>query len=114
MRKWGMKRNMMMNSSQNNEEQQVLIKQLVSSFMKDYSEQLNSKEKGNNNSFVFLENNTLQMLITYMFMHLDNNIGQVNRNEDESPDLEEISLSIDSMVNETRVAYEEIIDMLKE
>ncbi|MBM7573686.1 hypothetical protein [Aquibacillus albus] len=99
----------------NNEEQQLLVKQLIRSYMKEQTEQLNNENRENkNNSFVFLENNTLNMLLTYMFMQLDNRRDHDHREEVKSSDLEGISQSIDSMMEANRVFFEEIIDVLKE
>ncbi|WP_163537034.1 hypothetical protein [Gracilibacillus sp. YIM 98692] len=98
-------------NNKNNE----LMQQLIRNSMRQYTDRLNNEsQQKDNNSFIFLENNTLNMLMTYMFMHLENQQANGSRYEDPSPDLEEISLSLDSMIEESKAAFEEMIDILKE
>ncbi len=45
-------------------EQELLVKHVIRQFMKDQLNELKEDKQENNNSFVFLENSTLNMLIT--------------------------------------------------
>ncbi|MGP4038677.1 hypothetical protein ACTWP4_02025 [Gracilibacillus sp. D59] len=98
-----------------NNENNELMQQLIRNSMREYTDRLNNEsQQKDNNSFIFLENNTLNMLMTYMFMHLENQQDNGRKDEVQSADLEEISLSLDSMVEESKASFEEMIDILKE
>ncbi|MFD2046664.1 hypothetical protein ACFSTA_20610 [Ornithinibacillus salinisoli] len=104
-----------MNENHHNEEQQLLIKKIVDNYMKESTERLYNEDKEiTNNSFIFLENNTIHMIMTYMLMHLDTQRSQGNTNEVKSQDLQEISESLDSLIEENNLVFKEIINLLQE
>ena len=60
-------------------EQELLVKHVIRQFMKDQLNELKEDKQENNNSFVFLENSTLNMLIIYLLMNGERRTdGEVN------------------------------------
>ncbi|WP_085992738.1 hypothetical protein [Oceanobacillus senegalensis] len=103
-----------MNKNGNNEDQQLLIKQFIQDYMKDYTERLtNDYREKDDHSFIFLEGNTLYLLLTYMLNHLENKGENGNKEEFQLIDLEDISSTIDSMIMESKETFEEILDDLR-
>ena len=49
-------------------EQELFVKHMIRQIMKDQLNELKEDKQENNNSYVFLENSTLNMLILYMLM----------------------------------------------
>ncbi|WP_077624230.1 hypothetical protein [Sediminibacillus massiliensis] len=98
-----------------NNEEQHLLKELIRHQMKEYTDRMKKVDSGrDNNSFIFLENNTLDMLITYLFIQMDHQQNSENSDSGaNSADLEVILKSLDSMIDESRRAYNDIIDILK-
>ncbi|SFM06816.1 hypothetical protein SAMN04487943_10797 [Gracilibacillus orientalis] len=85
------------------------INQMVTQYMKDYMERISNEEHKKNNSFVYLENETLQMLIMYLFMKDDSNShNQPNLN------LSELVDKLDSHIINNRQGYGEVIQLLKD
>ncbi|WP_249872160.1 hypothetical protein [Oceanobacillus saliphilus] len=104
-----------MNSSQNNQDQQLLIKQLIRDYLKKNIKEVKKEDLEEDNSFVFLENKTLQIIITFILTHLDNHPFQNLKNVDaEASILEEIFPYMDAMIEENKIAFEEVINILKE
>ncbi|MBM7553622.1 hypothetical protein [Thalassobacillus pellis] len=92
----------------------LLIKQLLREYMQAHLEETKEKRDSKNNSFVFLENSTLNMLLIYLLMQMDNQgtPGETdNGNFDFAGDLENI---LDERMDEDAKAFEEIISILKE
>jgi hypothetical protein len=94
-----------------NEEMETLFKQSVHLFIKNHLETISQDLQANNSSFVYLENNMLQMMMTYLFMNMDNKYDQ--RIDPLDTDiLEQIEANLDSMIDENKNEFEEIFNML--
>jgi len=95
-------------------EQESLVKHLIQQFMKDQLNELKEGKQETNNSFVFLENSTLDMLILYMLM----NGGQRTKGEMNEDDgrLSNATIleGLDHVIVENEKGFEEIIALLKE
>ncbi|QBP40080.1 hypothetical protein [Paenisporosarcina antarctica] len=90
-------------------EQELLIKQGIRQFMKD---QINEPKEGNN-SFVYLENSTLNMLITYLLMNGNSRTyGEMDR-EDDGFSNNKILEDLDHIIEGSKQEFEEIITLLK-
>lgn len=94
-----------------NEEMEKLFKQSVHLFLKNHLETLSQDLQANNRSFVYLENNMLQMMMTYLFMNMDDKYDYQNDQLD-TDKLEKIEANLDSMIDESKNEFEEIFDML--
>ena len=89
-------------------EQDVFVKHIIRQFMK---EQLNErKDDKKDNSFIFLENRTLNMLIVYMLMNSQRFTSQDSSRDDQVKLLEEL----ERILVDNKKDYEEIIAILKE
>ena len=51
------------------DEKELVMKHVIRQFMKDQLNELAEDKQENNNSFVFLEKSTLNMVLTYLFMN---------------------------------------------
>ncbi|MBE1556785.1 hypothetical protein [Sporosarcina limicola] len=87
-------------------EQDLLVKHVIRQFMKNQLNELKEEKQEGNNSFVFLENSTLNMLIIHLLM---NGGRQTSRemNDDFLGELEQV-------IVETKKEFEEVIMLLKE
>jgi hypothetical protein len=95
-------------------EQELLVKNVIRQFMKNQIDDQEEVNKERNNSFVFLENNTLNMLITYMLMNRDHR-PSVEMNRDEvGLSQAEILEDLDQVISDSKKEFEEIITLLKE
>ncbi|WP_077319394.1 hypothetical protein [Virgibacillus proomii] len=94
-----------------NEEMETLFKQSVHLFIKNHLETISQDLQANNRSFVYLENNMLQMMMTYLFMNMDSKYD--HRIDPLDTDiLEQIEANLDSMIDENKNEFEEIFNML--
>ncbi|KHF39862.1 hypothetical protein [Halalkalibacter okhensis] len=97
-----------------NQEQELLFKQLTYHFMKEQLEQLKENKKEKNRSYVYLESNTLNMLLVYLLMHVNANQKHTTMKEQESELIpEEISDNLDSIITNNKENFEEILSYLK-
>ncbi|MCM3654507.1 hypothetical protein [Metabacillus litoralis] len=101
--------------TKDNKEQELLLKQLSSNFIKEQIEQIKNNKK-DNNSFIYLENNTLNMLIVYLLMDFearnrDNSTSISNEIEFSTNELNE---ELDSVINNNKKRFEEILNLLKQ
>lgn len=99
-----------MSDNQNNLDRQKLIKQLI----EGYEKELQDDEGQKDNSFVFLEKNTLHMFITFMLMLLDKQHNSDERSDEvESSALQELSSDLELIMEGNQKAFEELIHILK-
>ncbi|WP_332634775.1 hypothetical protein [Halalkalibacter flavus] len=98
-----------------NHEQELLFKQLTQYFMKEHLEQLKGNKKNKNNSFIYLESNTLNMLLIYLLVNLDNQQSHGTASSHESaPFPKEIFEELNSIIANNKEEFEEILSYLKE
>ncbi|MBZ5751983.1 hypothetical protein [Metabacillus rhizolycopersici] len=96
-----------------NQDQESLLKQITSKYIQEQLEKLNNTEKDNNSS-IYLESDTLNMLMVYLLMKKEarNNDKTANRNESELvPD--ELIEALDSIIVTNQKSFNEIISLLK-
>ncbi len=77
--------------------------------MKDYIDRIHKEDYKKNNSFVYLENETLHMLLMFLFMN--NNSKHIDSTHVNLSELTEI---LDRHIEENRQGYEELIQLLKD
>ncbi|NBJ71656.1 MULTISPECIES: hypothetical protein [Clostridia] len=94
-----------------NEEMEKLFNQSVRLFLKNHLETLNQDLQANNRSFVYLENNMLQMMMTYLFMNMDNK-AESRHNQVDMEKLEQIESDLDAIIDENKNEFEAIFDLL--
>ncbi len=99
----------------NNQEMHTHFKRFLQQYIKENMEELSVNREDQNNSFIFLEDRTLQLIITYMFMKLDSGLYRGDRNEKaESAKIDEIISELDVGLAESREGFEEVIRVLRE
>ena len=101
-------------SDLNGKEQELFVKQMIRQMMKDQLNELNTEKRENNNSFVFLENKTLNMVILYMLMKEEcwtngEKSGEVRRHSEG-----EIVEQLEQVIADNKKEFEEMITVLKE
>jgi DNA-binding ferritin-like protein (Dps family) len=84
-----------------------LVKQLISNYLTDYENQLEKGDTSGNGSFVMLDHQTLQMILTFLFAQLD-------QEEKQSVETVDIEANIDQLIKEQSEQYEKIIRKLEE
>ena len=95
-------------------EQKSIVKHLIQQFMKDQLNELKEGKQETNNSFVFLENSTLNMLILYMLMNGEHRTnGEMNEDDGRLSNVK-ILEDLDHVIVENKKEFEEIIALLKE
>lgn len=90
-------------------EQEILMQHVISKFMKD---QLNGIKEGKgeaNNSFVFLENSTLNMLIHYLLMNGKSRTPEKVNKDSQAENVDEL----DHIIADSKKDFEEILTLLK-
>ena len=91
-------------------EQNLVMQHVISQFMKDQLNGLKEDKRETNNSFVFLENSTLNMLILSLLMN-----GQRRTYGEVNADSEEETLEkLDHVIADNKKDFEEILTLLKE
>jgi hypothetical protein len=101
-------------SNQGDKEQELLMKNVIRQFMRNQLDDLEEVKNDRNNSFVFLENNTLNMLITYMLMNREYRPNQeVTRDEREFSQTE-ILEELDQLIADSKQEFDKIITLMKE
>ncbi|WP_087972261.1 hypothetical protein [Oceanobacillus rekensis] len=105
-----------MSNHQLNQKQKDLFKQLIRDQLNVNIDELKNKDQPKeDNSFVYLENETLQTIITNMLANLNMHYSPDNNNDGvEPPDLEDISSYLDTLIEDNKMAFEEVIAILKE
>jgi len=92
-------------------EQELFVKHIIRQFMKN---QLKEDKQENNNSFVFLENSTLNMLITYLLMNEERRTyGEKNKDIDKPSEAKTLE-KLEHIIANNKKEFEEIIALLKE
>ncbi|WP_339260412.1 hypothetical protein [Lysinibacillus sp. FSL K6-3209] len=91
------------------QKREIGLEQIVRQYMKDQLINVSDFKKEEDNSFAFLEKSTLQLLLASLLsgdkrVPVENGNGQI-----------ELSMAkqLDEMIEETKVQFEEIIDLLK-
>ncbi|PWU68231.1 MULTISPECIES: hypothetical protein [Gracilibacillus] len=87
---------------------QEWMKQFFDQYVKDFT------HHEGNRSFVFLENHTLQMVMTYLFMHLENQPITQKKEDISTEDFEQLERLLDEMIEESNMAHKEMITILQE
>ncbi|WP_163583353.1 hypothetical protein [Gracilibacillus saliphilus] len=90
------------------DQQSFDINQMISQYMKDYIDRIHKEDYKKNNSFVYLENETLHMLLMYLFMK-----NTSNNTDSSQVNLSELAEVLDRHIENNRQGYEEVIHLLK-
>ncbi|WP_010097601.1 hypothetical protein [Ornithinibacillus scapharcae] len=89
---------------------EITIKKLVDQYLQEQVQQLLKAEPKmeNNASFIFLDNQTINLLLLYLFIKGDNQPQTITSDiQNDSPDFEQLK-------QDNKNAFEEIIQMLKD
>jgi len=92
------------------DDKELVMKQVIRQFMKNQLTEMKEDKQENNNSFVFLEKSTLNMVLTYLFMNGERqNNGEVNEDSHVK-----ILGELEKIIADNKEDFEEIITLLKE
>ena len=94
-------------------EQELFVKSMIRQLMKDQLNELNT-ENQNNNSYVFLENKTLNMVILYLLMKEERGTTGENGGEVDRHSEVKIVEQLDQVIADNKKEFEEVITLLKE
>ncbi len=94
------------------EEMERLFKQSMHLFVRDHMEKLSQELQVDNRSFVYLENNMLQMIMTYLFMNVDKKYENYRNEPFDTNQLDELEANLDSMIDKSKAEFEAVFDML--
>ncbi len=91
------------------QKREIGLEQIVRQYMKDQLINVSDFKKEEDNSFAFLEKSTLQLLLASLLsgdkrVLVENGNGQFELS---------IVKQLDEMIEETKVQFEEVIDLLK-
>ncbi|WP_101846090.1 hypothetical protein [Halobacillus sp. Marseille-P3879] len=101
-------------TKQHEQDQELLVKHLIRQFMRDQLNDLKNDKKERNNSFVFLENNTLNMLIIHLLMNWDKrSTGSANDSSAGNEVMEWIE-ELNQVIKQSEEGFTEVITLLKE
>lgn len=89
---------------------ELMLKELTRDFINRQLQQMKNKGK-DNKSFVYLENQTLDLILTYLLMKMDRQHNEQHIESTVIPD--ELVQTIDEITNKEKKQFEEIIEMLK-
>jgi hypothetical protein len=97
-------------SSVDGKEDELFIDQMIRQLMKDQLKERSTENQNNNNSYVYLENSTLNLVILYLLMREERRTnGEVDRLS------EVISVeNLDQIIADIKKEFEETITLLKE
>ncbi|SER76339.1 hypothetical protein SAMN04487944_109167 [Gracilibacillus ureilyticus] len=84
-----------------------LGRQLIANYLKNYETQLEKKDGEGSGSFVFLDHQTLQMILAYMF-------AQMEQEQTDTYDTSEIELQIERIIAQQEEQFNGIIRILEE
>lgn len=101
-------------SNQGDKEQELLMKNVIRQFMRNQLDDIDNVKNDRNNSFVFLENNTLNMLITYLLMNREYRPTQeVTKDEGEFSQTKILEV-LDQLIADSKQEFDKIINLMKE
>lgn len=95
----------------NNDEMEELWKESIYSLIKNHVEALKEDTSSPNSSFVYLENNTLQMIMAYMFINMNRSTNYSNNSD--TAELADIENNLDALIDNSKKEFEIILGMLK-
>lgn len=100
------------------QEQNLLFKQLTHEYIKEQLEDLKNNQNDKNRSFIYLESKTLNMFILYMLLNMENKKSTIKGNDEDDDETvffsEELVKDIDSVIDRNKLAFDELISLLKE
>ena len=91
------------------EEQELLVQHVISQFMKNQLNGLKEDKGETNNSFIFLENSTLNMLILYLLMNGKSRTHEKVNEDSQAENVDEL----EHIIADSKKDFEEILTLLK-
>ncbi|MFQ3545255.1 hypothetical protein Q7A53_14325 [Halobacillus rhizosphaerae] len=96
-----------------NAEEELLLKKLMSHYLKGLLEDLHGHKKDTNSSFMFLDHKTIQLIIFYLLSNL--NKKTATKEAVQNPPLtKEVDAALQAVIEQNHQEFEDIIHMLKE
>ncbi|MFJ7972085.1 hypothetical protein [Psychrobacillus sp. NPDC096389] len=98
----------------NGNEHETSIKNLIRRLMKEQLDEQQEEKKENDNSFIFLESNTLNNLINYLLINQNNRKNTEMVDDKSMLSQEKILEELDRIIVDNQQEFEEVITLLKE
>lgn len=95
-------------------EQELFVKSMIRQLMNDQLNELNTENQENNNSYVFLENKTLNLVILYLLMKEERGTTGAKSREVDGHSEVKIIEQLEKVITDNKKEFEEIITLLKE
>lgn len=95
-------------------EQELLLKSMIRQLMTDKLNELNTENQENDNSYVFLENRTLNMVILYLLMKEERGTTGEKSAEIDRHFEGKIVEQLDQLIEDNKKEFEEVLTLLKE
>lgn len=86
------------------------MKHLIHQFMEEHLNGMSEEKQVDNNSFVYFEKNTLNLLLLYLLSNDSHGTADVKK----SADLTKVSEALEQMIADNEKEFEKIIELLKE
>ena len=96
--------------SQLEEEQLLLIEQIINQYIKDHFSNVKENLNENNNSFMFLEKSSLNLLLAHLLFM---NRQTANTVEKESLEGSALLAKLDDLIEENKREFEALMDLFR-
>ncbi|MER1986817.1 MAG: hypothetical protein ABS948_13095 [Solibacillus sp.] len=91
-------------------EEQISMEHIINHYLQENFSDLRENLKENNNSFIFLEKTSLNLLLTSLLSMTTSPISNVKNKVDESTLIE----SLDLVINENKKEFESLLKLLRD
>ena len=95
-------------------ELELFMKQMIRQIMKEQLSEVNTDQQKNNNSYVFLENRTLNMVILYMLMKEERSTNSKKSEGTNRPSEMETVEKLEQVIADNQKEFEKILTLLKD
>ena len=92
------------------EEQILMIEQMINQYIKDHFSNLKENSNENNNSFMFLEKGSLNLLLAYLLFMNKHTAAPV---EKESLDTSALLAQLDDLIEDNKKEFEALMDLFR-
>ena len=96
--------------SQLDDEQVSLLEQMINQYITEHFSDFKGNLLENNNSFIFLEKGSLNLLLSYLLLMTKNTVNPLQKESFETPKL---LAQLDDLINDNKKEFEELIDLFR-
>lgn len=96
--------------SQLDDEQVSLLEQIINQYITEHFSDFKENLLENNNSFIFLEKGSLNLLLSYLLLMTKNTTNPIQKEVFEASKL---LAQLDDLINDNKKEFEELIDLFR-